>query len=135
MKHVLAFLGILALGLLLFTIVSPARGQAIVQRIVHFTDPIPPTPEFEDGRLPPAAAAIGGALPPTPPWKIKERQGDRAMAAGEFLAAYLAYAEAAPKAPPADLVRLRNRADRVNVFRLLAGGVEVDPGPDRAADE
>ena len=135
MKHVLAFLGILALALLLFTIASPAKGQEVVSRILHFADPVPPTPAFTDPPRGSSAAAVGPALPPVPPWRLKEREGDRACAAGDFLAAYLAYADASPKAPPADGMRLRNRADRANVYRLLAEGVEPDPGLDPAADE
>ena len=134
MKHVLGFFGFLALGLLLLTIAAPAKGQGIVHRIVHFADPVPPTPVFEE---PPrgSGGAIGPVAAPTPPWRVKEREGDRACAAGDFLAAFRAYADASPKAPPGDGMRLRARADRANVFRLLAEGVEADPGPDRAADE
>ena len=47
MKHVLGFLGILALSLLLLNIASPARGQEVVSRIIHFVDPVPPTPAFD----------------------------------------------------------------------------------------
>jgi len=135
MKHVLGFLGILLLGILLLNIASPAKGQAVVARIVHFVDPIPPTPAFEEPPHSPAPVAIGAALPPPPPWKVEERTGDRAYAAGDFLAAYVAFADAATKAPPAEAGRLHNRADRANVSRLLSLSVAVEPGPDPVADE
>src|SRR5690349_12293677 len=134
MKHVLGFVGILLLGILPLNIASPAKGQEVVQRIVHFIDPVPPTPEFTP---PPrsAVAAIGPAGPAILPWRLKEREGDRAYAAGDFLRAYLAYADASPKAPPTEGMRLRTRADRANVFRLLADGVDADPAEDPSADE
>jgi hypothetical protein len=135
MKHVLGFLGILLLGLLLLNIASPAKGQAVVSRIVHFADPVPPPPAFEGPAGPPAPAAIGVAPNRTPPWRLREREGDRSYAAGEFLEAYRAFAEAASKAPPGDQMRLRARADRANIYRLLASEITADPAEDPTADE
>jgi hypothetical protein len=119
MKHVLAFFGVLALIVLLLTISSPAKGQAVVHRIVHFIDPIPP---LADGDPSGAAGGTTAVAPVAvlPPWRLLEREGDRAYGSGDFAAAAGAFADAAPAAPPADSMRLRKRANDSNLFRLMA---------------
>jgi hypothetical protein len=123
MRHVLAFLGALLLFVLLLNIASPAKGQALVHRIVHFVDPIPPVSSGE-----PAAASGSPALAPVaelPPWRVLERAGDRAYGEGDFAAAARAFADASPSAPTADSMRLRKRANDANLYRLMAADSEI----------
>ncbi len=135
MKHVLGFLGLLVLGVALLYAASPAKGQALVSRIVHFADPVPPIPEEDSPPLPQDAPTALGAATGIPPWRAREHEGDRAYEVGDFGAAAAAWNDSAPKAPPADSIRLRKSADRASIYYLLADATPAVPGSDPAEDE
>jgi len=126
MKHVLGYIGALALGVLLLTIAAPAKGQAVIHRIVHFVDPVPPVAGDETAAPGPSEgpAALGPAAA-LAPWRQKEREGERAYGAGDFAAAAECFAAAAPAAPPADSMRLRARSTRANIYRLMAADAVI----------
>jgi hypothetical protein len=135
MKHVLGFLGVLALFVGLVFVASPAKGQALVSRIVHFVDPVPQVPEEDVPQAPPDTTSALGPGTAVPPWRAREHEGERAYLAGDFTAAAAAWNESSPKAPPADSMRLRKRADRASIYFLLASGSPPVGGSDPVADE
>jgi hypothetical protein len=134
MKHVLGVLGACGVAVGLLFVASPAKGQAVLHRIVHFVDPVPPAvTELAEDRTAPPPAALGAA--PTPEWRRREREGDRLHVAGRFPEAAAAFLAGAEKAPAAEATRLKGRADRSQVYRLLAEERPTRGHGDRAGDE
>ena len=136
MKHVLAFLGLLAAFLGVLLVASPAKGQAVLSRVVHFLDPVPRADAGPPASAAPAAGPVAlGSSSEIPEWRRRERDGDRLYEDGDFPGAAAAWAAAASGAPASEGLRLRARADRANVFRLLADGVPRSPGDPVAAGQ
>jgi hypothetical protein len=126
---------ILAAGVIGLLVAAPARGQALLSRAAGYLDP---SPTFDLGSAresesaSPAALGSNGA---SPEWRTKERAAWLLYEAGDFAGAAAGWAGAAAKSPAAESSRLRARADRANVFRLLAEGTVPVPGADPAASE
>jgi hypothetical protein len=132
-KSILIFLGVLVAAVVGLRLASPARGQALLARAAGYLDP---SPEFEFGGTPETAAAPAlGSTGAPPEWRAKERAAWLLYEAGDFAGAAAGWVDAAGKAPATDASRLRARADRANVFRLLSEGAAPVPGADPAASE
>lgn len=133
MRYVLGFFAALGVMVGVICLVSPASGSAILGRATGFLD-LSPTAKAEPA---PATSRGGASLrdEAEPEWRRTEREGWRAYAAGEFATAASAWTASGAKAPPAEAVSLRERADRAHVFGLLAEGAPAAASADPAADE
>ncbi len=134
-----ALLGLTLLGALCAVLffAAPAQANAVLRRAVAYFDPVPRL-DRESG--PESAAPAPAALQPltagaTPEWRLADREASRVYEAGDFSSAALAWGYAAEKAPPGDALRIRARADRANVYRLLTEGVSPAADADAARDE
>ncbi len=134
MKPVLGMVGVLALVLGVLFLASPSTANALLGRAVGFLDP---APVVRAEALRPPSARPAGAAPgeAEPEWRLRDRAGWRAYEAGDFETAAAAWTAVSGKAPAADSVSLRERADRANVYRLLSEGFPAAASADPAADE
>ena len=136
MKGALILLAILGLlgGAVCFA--APAKASAVLRRAVRYFDPVPTVdPEDAAGSGSATPAALAVQAPAVPGWRLGDRDASRAYEAGDFPGAAALWSASAGQAPPGDSMRMRSRADRANVYRLLSEGVPVAPDVDAARDE
>jgi hypothetical protein len=133
-----AFFGFLALVALLggiLVVFSPASAKAIAFRAEHYLDPTPPVPPREKPPATNGTPSLSPAPAVSPEWRKRDREAVHLYEAGDFEGAADAWAAAATKAPPAEVLRLRSAKDRALVFSLLAAGAAPVAGADPVASE